>query len=82
MPATATATAPRRLRWIPLVSSSLASVVYDDTARVLEVAFVGGGRYRYLDVPPGIVDALARADSAGGYFARCVRKVYRCERLD
>jgi len=35
-----------------VVSSSVAAVGYDEESRILEVEFVDGRVYRYVDVPP------------------------------
>ena len=62
-------------------SSSVRSLGYDPGDRALEVQFVSGGVYRYLDVPARVVEGLARASSIGSYVARNVRGRYRFRRL-
>jgi len=53
---------------IPVRSSVIATVGYDDETAVLEVEFRSGDRYRYFAVPPSVHKALLEADSPGAYF--------------
>ncbi|WP_214401350.1 KTSC domain-containing protein [Pseudonocardia lacus] len=62
-------------------SSGVRSLGYDPANRALEVEFAGGGVYRYLDVPIGVVERLAVAPSIGSYVARKIRNVYRYRRV-
>jgi hypothetical protein len=64
---------------VPVESSSIDSVGYDD--EVLEVRFANGGVYRYFDVPPEVCLELLNATSKGRFFNRRIRGHYRCERL-
>jgi hypothetical protein len=67
---------------IPLSSSNLASVGYDRTTQMLEVEFLHGGIYQYLDVPSAVYDGLMAADSHGTYFDRHVKKAgYRYQKV-
>ena len=59
-------------------SSSIASVGYDAESRTLEVEFVHGAVYQYLDVTTDVhVDFLA-AGSKGAFFNEAIRDVYEC----
>ncbi len=58
-------------------SSVIRSFDYDAAARRLDIEFVSGRRYSYLDVPGGEVAALRRAGSKGGFFNRRIRDRYR-----
>lgn len=62
-------------------SSSVSSLGYDTTDRSLEVEFRGGGVYRYLDVPFGVVERLVKAPSIGRYLAYHIRNAYRFRRI-
>jgi hypothetical protein len=62
-------------------SEAIASVGYESASCSLEVQFVGGGLYRYYEVPRAIYEELMSADSHGRYFMAHVRDRYRCERL-
>ncbi len=51
-----------------LDSTILASVAYMADAKVLELEFVEGARYQYLDVPKAVYEKLIEDDSAGRVF--------------
>ena len=59
-----------------VASSSLRSVGYDPRRQVLEVEFASGRRYRYLDVPPHVHEALRAAPSLGRHFNEFIRDRY------
>lgn len=52
---------------IPLDSTMIGAVAYDDTHRDLIVIFNTGQTYCYSDVPRDIYDGLLAADSKGTY---------------
>lgn len=62
-------------------SEAIASVGYESASRSLEIQFVGGGLYRYYEVPQGVFEELMGADSHGRYFMAHIRDRYRYERL-
>ncbi|WP_165271760.1 KTSC domain-containing protein [Pelagerythrobacter rhizovicinus] len=62
-------------------STAIARFAYHPALGTLDVQFVGGSVYRYFDLPEDIAQALARADSKGGYFNRAIRDRHRFERL-
>jgi lysyl-tRNA synthetase class 2 len=55
---------------------------YDAAHRLLEIAFVSGRRYRYSDVPEGVVQAFRAASSKGRFFNARIRDVYPYEELE
>lgn len=63
---------------IPVSSSNLAAVGYDDAGRVLEVEFNNGAVYQYKQVPRAIFDDLITTANTGGsvgqYFNQHVKK--------
>lgn len=64
-------------------SSVIRSFDYDVAAHRLDIRFVSGRHYSYLDVPEKEVAALRRAGSKGGFFNRRIRDHYRyVERRD
>lgn len=69
------------MRRLPVESSAIESVGYDARSRTLEVAFVGGGVYRYLGVPPREHETLMRAESLGTYVNKRIKPRYRCVRV-
>lgn len=62
-------------------SSTLLRVGYAKDSGILELTFVGGRVYQYLDVPPRIHAGLMRAESKGRYFNRHVRPRFAYRRL-
>jgi hypothetical protein len=61
------------MRRDPVTSSAIASVGYDETTQTLEIEFVSGRVYRFLEVPPSLAQALRAAPSHGGFFNLFVR---------
>ena len=70
---------------IPVSSSMIASIGYEPSQLLLEVEFLKGGIYQYLDVPQAVVNELmATAQSGasvGTYFRAHVRDAYRHVKL-
>ena len=61
---------------IPVESSNVESVGYDDEDQILEVEFKSGEIYHYFDVPEGYFEGLVSARSVGGYLAEEIKGVY------
>ena len=57
-------------------SSVIRSFDYDPDERRLDIEFVSGRRYSYLDVPIEEVATMQRASSKGGFFNRRIRDRY------
>jgi hypothetical protein len=57
-------------------SSVIRSYDYDPAEQRLDILFVSGRRYSYLDVPESLFDAMRRATSKGGFFNRRIRDQY------
>lgn len=53
---------------IPVTSTTMTSVGYDPEARILEIEFMGGAIYQYLEVPEEMFRDLLAAESKGRYF--------------
>ena len=67
---------------VPVNSTDLAGVGYDDAKRILEIEFRSGAVYEYGDVPPTVYAALMAAASHGKYFNQFIRKgPYSCVRV-
>jgi hypothetical protein len=68
----------------PVESSSIASVGYDPTWKMLEIEFKDTGEvYLYFDVPQSEYEAFMRAPSKGTYLNQQFKKAgYRFERVD
>jgi hypothetical protein len=58
-------------------SSVIRSFDYDRAQHRLDIEFVSGRRYSYLDVPEEEVAAMRRVSSKGGFFNRRIRDRYR-----
>ncbi len=58
---------------VPVSSTAMNSVGYDQSAHVLEIEFAGGEVYQYYDVPRRIYDGLMSAESHGRYFHQHIR---------
>lgn len=63
-------------RRIPVVSSNVASVGYDENSSTLEVAFHSGGIYQYFDVSPQVFEEFINADSKGKFLHREIKGIY------
>lgn len=58
---------------IPVESSSVASVGYDQVKCELEIEYRTGRTYRYLQVPVAAYRLLLRAPSIGDYVNRVIK---------
>ncbi len=67
--------------WIPVDSSSLARIRYDESTMTLEIEFQGGRVYQYFDVPVQVFEGLQNADSHGQYFNQSIKGYYRYARV-
>ena len=55
-------------------SSNLDSIGYSEENSVLEVEFLNGSIYEYLDVPVEVYHGIMKADSKGKYLNEFVKK--------
>lgn len=62
---------------IPVESSNIASIGYDEDSNTLEIEFHNGGVYQYFDVPFQVYDDLMSAESKGIYLAQQIKGKYR-----
>ena len=65
----------------PVVSSNVASIGYSRRLHALEIEFVRGAVYRFLDVPQNIYRQLLASDSKGHFIAENLRGKYRFIRV-
>jgi len=61
----------------PVQSSAIAKVGYSKRRHVLEIEFVNGAVYRYLDVPLSAHRELMSAESKARFYDSNIRKHYR-----
>ena len=66
---------------VPVSSSNINSVRYEDETQTLEIEFHSGHVYQYFDVPKAIYDGLLSAASVGKYFHSQIKGMYRYARL-
>ena len=69
------------MRRKPVSSSMIASVGYAARKRILEIEFVSGRVYQYLDVERETYEALLKAPSLGTFFNEYVKDEYAFVRL-
>jgi len=50
---------------------------YDAPAKTLAIGFTSGRRYRYLDVPTSVFEAMEAATSKGEFFNDQIRDRFR-----
>lgn len=62
-------------------STAVASVGYDPHSQILEVRYISGDLYAYLEVPAAVYDALLEAPSAGAFVNQEIKPFYRYNKL-
>lgn len=67
---------------LPVESSDIVSVGYDQTSRVLEVEFRGSRVYQYLEVTPDIYENFMKAQSYGVFFYGSINGRYRYRKVE
>jgi len=70
-----------RIKRTSVVSSNVASVGYSRHLRALEIEFVRGAVYRFLEVPVDVYRDLLASDSKGHFIAEHVRGKYEFVRI-
>ncbi len=66
---------------VPVTSSTVASVGYEQQSATLEVEFLDGAVYQYFDVPEAEFEGLRDAGSVGGYLNTNIKGRYRYARV-
>ena len=67
---------------IPVVSSNIESIGYDESSEQVFVRFLNGGTYAYKGVPKHEFENLLYATSLGSYIHRNYKNVYPYERVE
>src|SRR4051794_27139537 len=62
---------------LPVESSVMNGVEYDDETCELEILFSSGKTYRYFDVPADVHAKLLEAESKGIFFNEEIKEAYR-----
>jgi len=58
-------------------STAIAAIGYSKRGHILEIEFVNGAIYRYLDVPPAVHRDLMSAESKARFYDSNIRRHYR-----
>jgi hypothetical protein len=67
---------------IPVSSSNVVAVAYDENSSTLEVEFKSGSVYQYFDVPAQHFRVLSGGSiSIGRYLNTEIKPHYRCEQI-
>lgn len=65
------------IKWLFVMPSSVISHMhYDAATQTLEIVFVSGNVYQYLDVPQHEYDAMKAASSKGAYLNQHIKPKY------
>lgn len=70
------------INMIPVSSSNIESLGYDDQNGIVYVRFMNGTLYIYKGVPKHEFDGLLNAPSIGSYLHRNFKNVYPYERIE
>lgn len=66
---------------IPIASSNLHAVGYDDAAITLAVQFKNGDIFHYRDVPETVWSEMQQAPSKGSFYAKEIRGKFKGEKM-
>jgi hypothetical protein len=69
------------MKRIEVSSTNLKSVGYDLVMKILEVEFLNGSIYQYLDVSDIIYSELMNAESHGKYFNKNIKTEYEFAKI-
>src|SRR5438876_4764343 len=58
-------------------STAIAAIGYSESRHILEIEFLNGAVYRYLDVPPAVHRDLMSAESKARFYDSNIRRRYR-----
>ena len=61
----------------PIESTAIAKIGYSKRRHILEIEFVNGAIYRYLDVSPSVYRDLMSAESKARFYDSTIRGRYR-----
>lgn len=70
------------INMIPVSSSNIESLGYDEPNQIAYVRFLNGTLYTYMDVPRYEFEGLLNAPSIGAYLHRNFKNVYAYERIE
>ena len=67
--------------WVPVSSSNVAEVGYNEATNTLGVRFLNGSEYEYRDVGEDVFTSLASAPSVGKFLHAYIKGAYAYERV-
>jgi len=67
---------------LPVDSSSIRSIGYDENSQILEVEFIDNQIYQYVNFPKREYSNLMNAESIGKYFNAYVRNSYTFAKIN
>ena len=70
------------IEMIPVVSSNVESIGYDEGTQILRIKFLTGAIYEYENVPVMEFEQLKNAPSVGSYLNRNIARNYPYEKVD
>ncbi len=62
-------------------STVISAFHYDDKRKVLQVVFISGTVYEYLNVPETVYTAMKASFSKGTYFNRYIKDHYKFKKI-
>src|SRR5436305_10829334 len=65
----------------PVESSAIAKIGYSKRRHILEIEFLNGAAYRYIDVPATVYRDLISAELKTRYYDSNIRRHYRSMRI-
>jgi KTSC domain len=71
----------KKINRIPVSSSNISSIGYDQDSQILEEEFLKGNIYQYFDVPQAVYEEFLSADSKGKYLIAQIKGNYRYVRV-
>lgn len=66
---------------VPVSSSNIAAVGYEEGSMTLTIEFLSGTVYQYFDVSLQVYQELMAAGSVGTYFSHNIKNNYRYTKL-
>lgn len=65
------------MKHVPVESSNIQSVAYDEENKAMEILFKSGQTYRYAGVSPETHQSLMNSKSKGGFFQKNIVGTYK-----
>lgn len=66
---------------VPIASSNLAAVGYNEAKRILAIEFKSGAIYHYAGVPEEVAGEFAVAESRGKFYAAHIKGKYQGQKM-